>query len=171
MDLPDSVNSIYGRNKFGSTFLKKKGKDYKLKMINYIVKEVERQSWIMPKDRFLYMDEIVYMNRKGRDPDNLKKLQQDCITESLVVWLDDSWALPRTNRVYIDKDNPRIEVVISVAPFVGIFENQTHYDSFVNNCKTCKRYKNNCSILREVSESRIHIEVDDDFNCSKYNPS
>lgn len=104
-------------------------------------------------------------------PDNLKKLQQDCITESLVVWSDDSWALPRTNRVYIDKDNPRIEVVISVAPFIGIFDNEKHFNQFVNNCKTCKRYKNNCSILREVSEGRIHIEVDDDFNCSKYNPS
>ena len=68
MDLPDSVNSIYGRNKFGSTFLKKKGKDYKIKMIDYIAKEVEKQGWIMPKDRFLYMDEVVYMNRKGRDP-------------------------------------------------------------------------------------------------------
>lgn len=164
------MNSIYGTNKFGTFYLKKKGKDYKKKMIEYILGEVEKQSWIKPVDTFLYMDEIVYFNRKGRDADNLKKLQQDSITESGVVWEDDSLALPRTNRILIDKYNPRVEVVISEAPFVGVFDNQEHYESFEGKCKDCKRYKNNCSILRELTEGRIHIEVDKDFNCNKYNP-
>ena len=60
--------------------------------------------------------------------------------------------------------------MLSIAPFIGVFDNKEHYDGFESNCKTCKRYKNNCSILRELTEGRIHIEVDEDFNCNKYNP-
>lgn len=170
LDLPDSVNSIYGRNKFGSTYLKKKGKDYKEKMIKYIKVEVAKQGWIKPSDTFLYLDEVVYMNRMGRDPDNLKKLQQDCITESGVVWEDDQYSLPRTRRVYIDAYNPRIDVVISEAQFIGVFDNQEHLDKFMIQCKQCKRLKNNCSILRKLTENRIHKDVNSDFVCSKYNP-
>lgn len=68
LELPQSVNSIYGRNKFGSTYLKKEGKDYKKRMIKYIEGEVAKQGWDKVEDRFLYMDEVIYSNRKGRDP-------------------------------------------------------------------------------------------------------
>ena len=168
LDLPASVNSIYGTNKFGGFYLKKKGKDYKTKMTKYIKEECKKQGWSKTLDNeFIYMDEIVYFNRKGRDSDNLKKLQQDCITESESVWMDDALCLPRTNRIYIDKKNPRIEVVISKAPFVGVFDNQVHFESFREDCINCKRYKNNCSILRELTEGRIREEVDSNFKCSK----
>lgn len=53
--MPQSVNSIYGRNKFGSTYLKKEGKDYKERMIKYIKEEVDKQGWKKVEDRFLYM--------------------------------------------------------------------------------------------------------------------
>lgn len=75
LDLPQSVNSIYGRNKFGSTYLKKEGKNYKKRMIKYIREEASEQKWNKVEGKFLYMDEIIYSNRKGRDPDNFKKLQ------------------------------------------------------------------------------------------------
>ena len=75
LDLPQSVNSIYGRNKFGSTYLKKEGKNYKKRMIKYIREEASEQKWNKVEGKFLYMDEVIYSNRKGRDPDNFKKLQ------------------------------------------------------------------------------------------------
>ena len=69
LDLPDSVNSIYGTNKFGSFYLKKKGKDYKKKMIKYIKEEVKKQGWIKSSsEEYVYMKEVIYFNRKGRDP-------------------------------------------------------------------------------------------------------
>lgn len=168
LDLPASVNSIYGRNKFGGTYLKKEGKEYKEDMVMRVIDEVSRQGWVKPEDRFIYMDEVVYFNRAGRDVDNLKKLQQDAITESRVVWSDDSWTLPRTERTFIDKHNPRIELVLSIAPFIGIFNNKEALISFESKCKTCRRYSNNCSILRKAKENRIQKEIIG-LSCSEYN--
>lgn len=137
-------------------------------MIKHIRQEVERQKWEYIENRFLYMDEIVYLNRKGRDSDNLKKLQQDCITESEVVWSDDSWVLPRTNRILIDSDDPRIELVITPTEFIGIFDNEKIAKVFEHRCKNCRRYKNNCSILRKALETRIQKEIDDSLTCSEF---
>lgn len=44
-------------------------------MIKYIREEASEQKWNKVEGKFLYMDEIIYSNRKGRDPDNFKKLQ------------------------------------------------------------------------------------------------
>lgn len=168
LDLPSSVNHIYGRNKFGSTYLKKEGKDYKTKMIKYIKQEVEKQNWTKVEDKFIFLDEVVYMNKRGRDADNLKKLTQDCITESLVVWKDDTYCLSRTQRVLIDANNPRIELQLTVADYIGIFNNQDCYDEFIRNyCSKCNRYKNNCSILNKALESKVQIEIQE-FQCSKF---
>ena len=161
LDLPASVNSIYGRDKFGNTFLKKVGKDYKKKMIKVIQKAVEEQNWIKVEKQYLYLDEIVFMNQLGRDSDNLKKLTQDCITESNIVWSDDTWCWARTQRVFIDSIEPRLEIVLSVASNVGIFENVEEYEIFINTyCNNCKRgnkigKKGGCTVYREALENRI----------------
>lgn len=172
MDLPTSVNHIYGRNKFGSTYLKKEGKEYKTRMIKYIKEEVNKQSWIkLDKGQYCYIDEIVYFNCAGRDADNLKKLQQDSISGSDVVWFDDTFALPRTNRVYIDSNNPRIELEITKVDFIGIFDNSELMDLFISRCKTCNRYKRNCSLLNNALEGRIQNEItkaEENWLCNKF---
>lgn len=165
LDLPKSVNHIYGRNKFGSTYLKKEGKDYKRKMIKLIQNEVKKQKWDKPENTFIYLDEIVYMNKKGRDADNLKKLTQDCITESRIVWEDDCFCLPRTQRILIDKNNPRLEIILSKAPYIGIFKDETEYSNFVNTyCNECTRgnklgKKGGCSIYKKALENRVQDEL------------
>ena len=168
LELPQSVNRIYGRNmKYGNVYLKKEGKEYKKRMVKYIKEEVSNQKWDKVEGRFLYMDEIVYLNRKGRDADNLKKLQQDCITESGVVWEDDSWCLPRTQRILIDKDNPRIELIITPCNFIGIFDDKQQLKEFVKICKDCRRYNNNCTILQGATEGRIQEEINN-IKCTKF---
>jgi Holliday junction resolvase RusA-like endonuclease len=169
LDLPASVNHIYGRNKFGSTYLKKEGKDYKNKMIKYIREQTEIQKWVKVENRFVFLDEVVYFNKKGRDSDNTKKLSQDCITESRVVWIDDTYCLPRTQRVLIDSENPRLEIVLSVAEYIGIFDNENCFNEFLNTyCKSCKRYANNCSILNKALEGRVQKDIEG-FKCLKFN--
>lgn len=168
LDLPQSVNHIYSRNKFGSTYLKQEGKDYKERMIKYIHEEVKSQNWTKVENRFLYMDEVIFSNRKGRDSDNFKKLQQDCITESGVVWTDDTWCLPRTQRLLIDKNNPRIELIITPCDFVGIFDSNEQLKEFKNQCLNCKRYKRNCSILNNALEGRVQEEIHN-LTCSEFN--
>lgn len=153
--------------KFNSVYLKKEGKEYKKRMIKYIAEEVLKQNWDKVEGRFLYMDEVIFSNRKGRDSDNLKKLQQDCITESGVVWEDDSWCLPRTQRLLIDKNQPRIELIITPCDFVGIFDNEHQLKQFKEQCENCKRYKNNCSILKNAIEGRIQEKINN-LECSSF---
>jgi len=171
LDIPISINALYGRNKFGSVYMKKEGKLYKEKMDKVVKQSVEEQCWVktLPNE-FIYMDEIVYMNCKGRDSDNLKKLTQDVITESNVVWEDDTYCLPRTHRIFIDSENPRIELEISRTGFIGIFESKEVYDTFLlSNCNECKRgKKGNCSILAKALDNRIQEEIDTtNLKCSK----
>ena len=145
--------------KYGSVYLKKEGKDYKKKMAKYIQGQAKEQGWVKIEDRYLYMDEIIYSNRKDRDADNFKKLQQDSITESGVVWQDDSWCLPRTQRILIDKNNPRIELIITICDFIGVFDNDEQLKLFQDKCNNCRRYKNNCSILRNAILGRVQPEI------------
>lgn len=155
--------------KFNSVYLKKEGKEYKKRMIQYIIEEVKEQQWNKIENEFLYLDEIVYMNKKGRDADNLKKLTQDVISESLVVWTDDTYCLPRTQRVYIDSQNPRIDLTITKTGFVGIFDDRKDYDNFVNTyCHKCKKgnkigQKGGCKIYKTALEGRIQDDLHIDF--------
>ncbi|HDK7194810.1 TPA: RusA family crossover junction endodeoxyribonuclease [Clostridium botulinum] len=170
LELPKSVNHIYGRNKFGSVYLKGEGKDYKKQMIKLIQEEVNKQHWDKLENTFIYLDEVVFMNKKGRDADNLKKLTQDCITESNCVWTDDTYCWARTQRVFIDKDNPRIELVLSQAPDIGIFNNKEDYNKFINTyCNNCTNgnkigKKGGCSIYRKALENRIQENLKINFN-------
>ena len=173
LPLPSSINHIYGRNKFGSTYLKKEGKDYKKINGEYIKQEVVKQGWDkLLEFEYCYLDEVVYMNKKGRDSDNLKKLTQDTITECEVVWFDDTYCMPRTNRIYIDKNNPRIEITLTPTNTVGIFDNKSDFECFEIQCKTCTSYKDGrCSVLVESQENKIneHTElIDNKWICNKF---
>ena len=130
-------------------------------MIKVIQQAVEEQNWIKVEKKYLYLDEIVYMNQLGRDADNLKKLTQDCITESKLVWTDDTWCWARTQRVFVDSISPRLEITLSIATSIGIFEDREEYEGFKNTyCTNCTRgtkvgLKGGCSIYREALENRI----------------
>ncbi len=41
-------------------------------MIKYIREEASEQKWNKVEGKFLYMDEVIYSNRKGRDPITLR---------------------------------------------------------------------------------------------------
>ena len=174
LSLPKSVNFIYGRNKFGSTYLKKEGKDYKTKAVKYIKEETNNQDWIRLKaEEYCYLDTIVYMNKKGRDSDNLFKLIQDSISDSETVWEDDTFALSRTNRVYIDSENPRVELVITPTSTIGIFDTVEEYEEFKDICNACRRFKKTCSIHNGLLENRILDKVqliDSKWTCNEFKP-
>lgn len=165
LPLPKSVNYIYGRNKFGSTYLKKEGKEYKNNAIKEIKKQVKLQKWTKLKEgEFCYFDTVIYMNKKGRDNDNIYKLLQDSCTLSGVVWYDDTYVWNRTQRSYIDSNNPRVEISIMPSYTIGVFENSKHYKDFMSeNCDKCKKKhdgtKGTCRIYSNLLENRIVNEV------------
>lgn len=149
-------------------------KKFKKDFIEHIKEQVELQNWEKVDNKYhhLFMDGVFYMPHTHVDAANCDKIVSDAITESGVVWEDDSGILFRPQRILYDKENPRIELDIYAVQYVGIFVDQYRCDKFENRCMSCTRYARNCSILRKAKEGRIQDEIDTNLhlvpNCLKY---
>jgi len=179
LPLPVSINKLYinqsgwnpktrTRIPTGKRIMSKDGVKVKNEIQNEANKQLENQEWDYEwtKENYIYQDCYIYMNRLGRDDNNLFKLLNDSLEK--IVYDNDSRVLTRTQRILIDSDNPRIRLVISQTPYRGIFESEIHMNEFEEKCKTCKRYKRNCSILKKAKEGRVQEEIDGDFVCGKF---
>ncbi len=179
LPLPTSINKLYinqfgwnpkTRNRMptGKRIMSKEGLDVKDKIINEAKNQMNGQEWDYEwtKENYIYQDCYIYMNRLGRDDNNLFKLLNDSLEK--VVYENDSRVLTRTQRILIDKNNPRIELIISQCPHRGIFPSEAHLHEFENNCKNCNRYARNCSLLKNAKEGRIQEEINSDLVCTKY---
>ena len=148
----------------------KLAKDYKKKFIKYIKEQVSLSKWEMSDNKFqkYYVDCTFFFPRIDMDSNNTYKLMLDSITESECVWLDDTQACERTQGIFYDVNNPRVELKISPVDFVGIFPTVEQLEKFESNCITCSRYKDGrCSIYIKSIEGRIIEEVVG-FECSKF---
>lgn len=178
--LPTSINKLYinqfgynpktkTRMPTGKRIMSKEGQKIKEQIQKTAIKQMKTQEWDYEwtKKHFVYQDAYIYMNRAGRDDSNVYKLLNDSLEK--IVYDNDSRVLTRTQRVLIHSEEPRVELVISQTPFRGIFNSEEHLKEFEDNCKQCKRYKRNCSILNKAKEGRIQAEIDNSFICSKFN--
>lgn len=152
-------------------YLTKEAKEYKADFSKYGTLKVKEQGWDIEKTRekHHYMDCIYYFPRIDMDEQNYPK----CMSDSLngIAYIDDNFILTRTNRIYYDSKNPRVEIIISPVDYTGIFDSDLELVEFESNCTTCSRYKNNCSILKKAKEGRIQEEIDEhavDLKCEKY---
>ena len=144
-------------------------KDYKKWFTQYVQEEAAKQEWEFIDNIYqhFYVDAVFYFPRLDQDSSNYYKILLDAITDSRVVWLDDNAACERTQGVYYDAINPRIEIVIHPVEYVGIFKNKDILNTFEEKCRRCTRYKRNCSLLRNAKEGRIQEEIADG-ECAKY---
>ncbi|KAF6620613.1 RusA family crossover junction endodeoxyribonuclease [Paenibacillus sp. EKM102P] len=178
LPLPVSINDLYinqyvwnpkskTRVPSGKRILSKEGEKVKEKIIEAAKDQVSNQMWDYEytMNHYLYMDSIIYFNRKGRDDNNIYKLNNDALEK--IVYDNDSRVLTRTQRILYDKKNPRIELTFSPVEYIGIFDNEETYIEFLENCKTCSRYKRNCSILKAATEGYVQDEIIEG-NCFKY---
>ena len=142
---------------------------FKKSFIPYVKEEVGKQNWEMDQTglQHYYVYWTVYFPRIDMDVSNQDKVIIDSITESEVVWKDDNVVCNRVDHIYYDSSNPRIELTIVPVDYIGVFENEEHLNSFQEKCKECKRYSNNCSILRKLIEGRI-IEEYQNNECIKF---
>jgi hypothetical protein len=177
--LPISINKLY-INQYvydpktkkwiptGKRIMSEEGKKLKEQIQLETIKQLQSQEWDYEwtKTNYIYQDCYIYMNRMGRDDNNIFKLLNDSLEK--IVYENDSRVLTRTQRILIDKYNPRVELVLSQTPFIGIFDDKEQLKKFESKCKTCRRYKNNCSILKKAKEGRIQKEIDENLNCIKY---
>lgn len=181
LPLPVSINKLYinqfgynpksrSRIPTGKRIMSKEGVKVKEAIQTAAKTQLSKQDWDYEwtKENYIYQDCYIYMNRLGRDDNNLFKLLNDSLEK--IVYDNDSRVLTRTQRILIDKDEPRIILNISQSPHRGIFESEDHLKNFEQKCRECKRFGRNCSILKKAKEGRIQEEINDEFKCSKYNP-
>lgn len=144
-------------------------KKYKKDFEKHIIEQVKIQNWNheVNSTQHFYVDAVFYFDRIDKDSSNADKCLLDAITETQLIWSDDNVACFRTNRIYYDNRNPRIELTISPVDYIGIFDNQEQLNNFESKCKTCQRYKRNCSIFKKAKEGRIQEEICN-LECSKY---
>jgi len=146
-------------------------KKYKKEFVKYIKEQVKIQGFETKLNKFqnTIVESVFYFPRIDMDANNTWKLLLDSITESGVVWVDDNTTLENARRIFYNPKNPRLELTIYYADYIGIFNNQEHLDSFIsNNCINCKRHKkNNCSIIKSAKEGRIQEEIID-FICGEF---
>lgn len=179
--MPVSVNHYLGyrtipTKKNGKTihmvvpYLTKEAKEYKKYFAEYAEQEVKRQGWDIEQTRnkHHYMDCIYYFSRIDMDEQNYPKTMSDALNG--IVYIDDNFILTRTNYVFYDVKNPRVEIEIYPVDYTGIFPNDEELNEFEDKCKICKRFKRNCSILKAAKEGRIQDEIVD-LVCSKFSES
>ena len=107
-----SVNHMYIFKKTGEKILTKTAREYFKSATAKVNEQISNQSWqIDYGDVWYYVDVYVYMpDRKVRDSHNMIKIMMDVLQDT-VFW-NDYFAMPRFQDVKLDKDNPRIDIVI-----------------------------------------------------------
>lgn len=177
--LPPSVNALYINQAYynpktksytstGARILSKQGRELKHIISTQAKQQIKEQGWDKEKlgDDYVYMDAIVYFNRKGRDSDNIYKALQDSLEG--IVYHNDTQVLVRTQKVLIDRENPRVEISFKPVEFVGIFNNQDEADDFTANCMKCTRFRNGrCSILTDSLSGVVREEAKDQ-TCTEF---
>ena len=85
------------------------------KIANALINEaIDEQNWqITEKGVWIYIDMIYYFpDRKTRDSHNCLKMLMDVMQDR--VYENDMYALPRIQSVEYDKENPRVEILITL---------------------------------------------------------
>ena len=166
--IPESVNHYFRYRAFikdgkarAMGYKTQSANAYEQEFISYVREQASAQCWEMSESKYqhYYVDATFYFQRTDKDPNNYWKILLDSITRSGVVWLDDNVVCERVNRICYDSEHPRIELEIYAVDYIGVFDSDEHLNCFLERCKNCRRYKNNCSILRKAKEGRIQPEI------------
>lgn len=178
--LPPSVNHYCARR-----YVTKNGRpmaiNYKTKEAVHYQNEFKKtirnaviaQNWNtdLTNPRHFYVDANFYFDRGRKDPNNYWKCLLDAITETELIWADDDIVCERVNRIAYDAKKPRIELCIYYVDYIGIFDNEKQKDIFIEtNCKTCKRFARNCTVLSGALEGKVQEGVTNTL-CGKFSHS
>lgn len=174
--IPPSVNHylayrtiIKNGKPMAMSYKTKEAKSYQKDIIELLNEEIPKQNWKKSENKFqhYYMDVVFYFPRIDMDANNYFKCLADAITDSGLVWIDDTQLCERVNGIYYDSINPRMEITIHPVNYIGVFPDRNSFDNFIEKCETCKRYCRNCSILKKSKEGCITGEVTS-LECKKY---
>lgn len=168
--IPPSVNHYLGwrailknGRPMAMSYKKPEALKYQKDFSEYVKSEVKKQGWTKSENKYqhYYMDCIFYFDRVDKDANNSFKCLADAITDSGVVWIDDTQLCERVQGIYYDSNNSRVEITIHEVDYIGVFKNASQLEEFETNCIGCNRYKRNCSILQKAKEGRIQEQICD----------
>lgn len=169
--IPPSVNKYldksikrYGRGYKGISFNKSQETlIYENHMRNTYHRLKLNTGWVTPpEDKFFKFKFTYFFHKKGCDPDNTFKLLFDCMVANGII-PNDTNIIIEIQDIFIDSNNPRIEVEMDVIEKMGVFKNEEQYNLFIeNNCKKCKRhyYKKPCGSLNKYLNNYITEHLD-----------
>lgn len=132
---------------------------YKARTRRFIKSEIVRQNWEMPPKGILldvYID--YYFPRKGMDPNNHLKILYDIFTEA-GVYIDDDCAKPQTGILVVDKNNPRLEIIIKKSDQVGVFKNYEDRERFIKCYEKHTLPKEFKKMMKLLDEGRMTPDV------------
>lgn len=115
LPVPPSVNHMYRpTRKFGVKVLTAQAQRYVATSRALINQYIEEQHWEKQSGAVWYYVDLVFYfpDRRIRDSHNTLKLLLDVMQD--LVYHNDFYVLPRIHSVEYDKDNPRVEVCVSV---------------------------------------------------------
>lgn len=171
--IPPSVNSYLkyrvqrGKNGkiFVQTYKSEEARKYEAIFEDIVREAIEKNKWIKPdKESYVFINAVFYFPRHHMDANNHWKLPLDVFTFA-GVYPDDSKALERAHRVFIDKDHPRVEFEITVAPYLGVFDDEKHLEEFKNfNCRFCTKKPEKCNMMKNALNNKI---MRDEINLEK----
>ena len=110
LPIPTSVNAMYTMKRSLTADARKFQK-----IANALINEaIDEQNWqLTEKGVWIYIDMIYYFpDRKTRDSHNCLKMLMDVMQDRL--YENDMYALPRIQSVEYDKENPRVEILITL---------------------------------------------------------
>lgn len=144
-------------------------KKFQRRFIDYVKAEVVNQGWTLTpnKTQHFYIDTVFYFGQIDQDANNYFKVMLDAITETGLIWLDDNVTCERVQGIFYDSKNPHVELSIYPTDYIGVFKNASQLEEFESNCVGCRRYKRNCSLLRNAKEGRIQQEING-LKCEKF---
>ncbi|HEY8892618.1 MAG TPA: RusA family crossover junction endodeoxyribonuclease [Clostridium sp.] len=142
-------------------------KKFKKNMVKLIKEEIIKQEFKFETKPYFVMTEWTFFFPKtNMDSNNYFKTFLDAITNlNGLIWEDDNISMVKDANIYYDSENARAEVKIYASPRVGIFNDKSEYDTFVNTyCSKCKKgnkigLKGGCSVYKNAMESRIKEEI------------
>lgn len=110
LPIPTSVNAMYTMRKN----LTAEARRF-IKIATALINEsIDEQNWDMQeKGTWLYIDMVYYFpDLRNRDASNCLKILLDVMQDR--VYVNDMYALPRIQAVELDRENPRVEVVVTI---------------------------------------------------------
>lgn len=176
LPIPPSVNHylsyraiIKNGRAMAMSYKTKEAQLYQKNLIEIVKNAVVEQCWeLIPNNtQHFYIDTVFFFGKTNQDANNYFKVMLDAITDTKLIWLDDNVTCERVQGIYYDSANPHVDIHIHPTDYIGVFQNAFQLSAFEHNCFGCKRYKRNCSLLKNAKEGRVQEEIQNGV-CNKF---